>query len=424
GHEKAFYTDLTKFIKDSKPLVNSARNINCPCKSCRTILWVSIENLLKRITRYGWDPGYKTWVLHGELDLPLPTPVIDNTRQTQMSDMIALLNDLSYIPLNNDQNETTQGDIGETSNELTQSKNNEFKELYASANEELYPGCDYVTRLDFMEKFTYFKVKGIASVEIINRQLPFKYTITRRSTDVVLISLASPIDAEYLCSVMRYMIHNEVACLILRIGELHAMLIEYENGLPKKAKTPQVMMIKGGKIQKAKKKSLIAKGMDKASDKGKDKQVYISKPKYPKTYAKEHPAKYDACYHCKEDYALESATRILNMVPTKKGCEALVKQDTLEKLQQRSVKCIFIGYPKETMEVSGRAIDLEKIQDEDTSSFEITSKIPMEVEGFEPPQEEVILVRRSERTHRAPTHLCLNVEVEEHSLGDLNEPAS
>ncbi|GJR53603.1 retrotransposon protein, putative, ty1-copia subclass [Tanacetum coccineum] len=29
------------------------------------------------------------------------------------------------------------------------------------------------------------------------------------------------------------------------IGELHAMLIEYENGLPKKAKTPQVMMIKG-----------------------------------------------------------------------------------------------------------------------------------------------------------------------------------
>ncbi|GJS27331.1 retrotransposon protein, putative, ty1-copia subclass [Tanacetum coccineum] len=66
-----------------------------------------------------------------------------------------------------------------------------------------------------------------------------------------------------------------------------------------------------------------------------------------------------------------SATRILNMVPTKKvdktsyelwygkvpnlsylkvwGCKALVKRDTPEKLQQRPVKCIFIGYPKETM---------------------------------------------------------------------------
>ncbi|GKA22724.1 retrotransposon protein, putative, ty1-copia subclass [Tanacetum coccineum] len=175
------------------------------------------------------------------------------------------------------------------------------------------------------------------------------------------------------------------------------------------------------------------------------------------------------------DYALESATRILNMVPTKKvdktpyelwygkvsnlsylkvwGCEALVKRDTPDKLEQRSVKCIFIGYPKETMgyyfyfppenkivvaryaeffekrlinqEISGRAVDLEEIQEEeDTTPSEITSNIPQEVEGFEPPQEEVIPIRRSGRTHRAPNRLCLNVEVEEHSLGDLNEPTS
>ncbi|GKD43321.1 retrotransposon protein, putative, ty1-copia subclass [Tanacetum coccineum] len=70
------------------------------------------------------------------------------------------------------------------------------------------------------------------------------------------------------------------------------------------------------------------------------------------------------------DYALESAARILNMVPTKKvdktpyevwhgkapklsylkvwGYEALVKRDTLtkpDKLEPRSIKCIFVGYP-------------------------------------------------------------------------------
>ncbi|GJY35107.1 retrotransposon protein, putative, ty1-copia subclass [Tanacetum coccineum] len=454
------------------------------------------------------------------------------------------------------------------------------------------------------------------------------------------------------------------------IGELHAMLIEYEKSSPKKAETPQVMAIRSDKIQKANKKSLKAKGKGKANGKEKDKQVYICKPKNPKPTAKEHPAKDDICHYCKEglrgsrnleqgalylyvgngvraqveaiksfdlglpnglviyldnchykptitrgvvsihclvengfvrrftDYGIsvsknnvlyfnaiprdgiyeidmhnlvpnlnsiynvsnkraknnsdstylwhcrlahiskkrieklqhevilkstddesfyqcvscllgkmtrkpfphrteratdllgiihtdvcgllrhvsrqESATRILNMVPTKKvdktpyelwygkvpnlsylkvwGCEALVKRDTPDKLQQRSVKCIFIGYPKETMgyyfyfppenkivvaryaeffeknlitqEVSGRAIDLEEIQDEDTSPSEITSEIPMEVEGFEPPQEEVIPIRRSERTHRAPERLCLNVEVEEHSLGDLNEPTS
>ncbi|GKA08174.1 retrotransposon protein, putative, ty1-copia subclass, partial [Tanacetum coccineum] len=135
------------------------------------------------------------------------------------------------------------------------------------------------------------------------------------------------------------------------------------------------------------------------------------------------------------------------------GCEALVKRETPDKFEQRSVKCISIGYPKETMgyyfyfppenkivvaryaefcknrlinqEISRRAVDVEETQEEeDRTPSEITSNIPQEVEGFELPQEEVILIRRSERTHRALNHLCLNVEVEEHSLGDLREPAN
>ncbi|GJX14011.1 retrotransposon protein, putative, ty1-copia subclass, partial [Tanacetum coccineum] len=73
-------------------------------------------------------------------------------------------------------------------------------------------------------------------------------------------------------------------------------------------------------------------------------------------------------------YALESAVRIVNMVPTKKvdktpyevwhgqasklfylkvwGCETLVKHDTLtklDKLEPRAFNCIFVGYPKETI---------------------------------------------------------------------------
>nr|GEZ26420.1 hypothetical protein [Tanacetum cinerariifolium] len=90
-----------------------------------------------------------------------------------MSDMTVCLNDLSYIPPNKEQNEPTQGDIGETSNDPTQVKRNEFKELYASTNEELYPGCNYVTRLDFMAKFTYFKVKGKLTDSIFNEMLEF-----------------------------------------------------------------------------------------------------------------------------------------------------------------------------------------------------------------------------------------------------------
>nr|GEX98927.1 retrotransposon protein, putative, Ty1-copia subclass [Tanacetum cinerariifolium] len=502
----------------------------------------------------------------------------------------------------------------------------------------------------------------IASVEIIDRQLPFEYTIASRSTDVMVPIPPAPI-AHSAANVLAewnaaYDAHNEVACLMLEsmtpelhrqfensspyemlqklksmfekqagvesvglilngltsdfagfvrnynthnmgktIGELHAMLIEYEKGLPKKAATPQVMAIHGGRIQKANKKSNGIYEIDMSNSVPNVNSIYNVSNKrvnhnLDSTYlwhcrlahiSKKHIGKlqhdgllkstddesFDQCVSCLSgkmtrksfsrrpkraanllglihtdvcgplrhvsrqdrggeyisqefkdylkaygivqqltppytpqhngvserrnrtlldmvrsmmnlttlplsfwDYALESVARILNMVPTKKvdetpyelwfgkvpnlsylkvwGFEALVKRDTPEKLQQRSVKCICIGYPKETMgyyfyfspknkivvaryveffeknslsqEVSGRAGDLEEIQDEDTSPSEITSEIPMEVKGFEPPQEEEAHVRRSKRPHQNPNRLCLNVEVEEHSLGNLNEP--
>nr|GFA44528.1 hypothetical protein [Tanacetum cinerariifolium] len=44
--------------------------------------------------------------------------------------------------------------------------------------------------------------------------------------------------------VRNYNMHN----MGKKIGELHAMLIEYEKSLPKKVESPQVMAIRGGKI--------------------------------------------------------------------------------------------------------------------------------------------------------------------------------
>ncbi|GKF14515.1 hypothetical protein Tco_0055977 [Tanacetum coccineum] len=46
------------------------------------------------------------------------------------------------------------------------------------------------------------------------------------------------------------------------------------------------------------------------------------------------------------DYALEFAAYILKMVPTKKVEKTPYEPD---KLEPRSIKCIFVGYAKETM---------------------------------------------------------------------------
>nr|GEW70953.1 hypothetical protein [Tanacetum cinerariifolium] len=155
------------------------------------------------------------------------------------------------------------------------------------------------------------------------------------------------------------------------------------------------------------------------------------------------------------DYALESVARILNMVPTKKVDKTPYelwhgKVPNLSYLKE--TMSYYFYYPPENKIVVERYADfLEKdfilqkesrrlveLEDEDILPSENTSEHPIEEESLAlivSQQEDVIPVRRSVRTHKAPDRLCLNVdidpdrlcfnvEVEEHSLGDLNEPAN
>ncbi|GKA96136.1 retrotransposon protein, putative, ty1-copia subclass [Tanacetum coccineum] len=119
------------------------------------------------------------------------------------------------------------------------------------------------------------------------------------------------------------------------------------------------------------------------------------------------------------DYALKTAERILNMVPTKK---ALVKRDTLtkpDKLEPRSIKCIFIGYPKETMGYSFYYPPENKVLVARNAEFLENSLINQEANE---PQSYIIPIRRSTRTRRPTDRMCLYIDVEEHELGDLGEP--
>ncbi|GJW23738.1 hypothetical protein Tco_0034360 [Tanacetum coccineum] len=82
------------------------------------------------------------------------------------------------------------------------------------------------------------------------------------------------------------------------IGELHAMLIECEKGLPNKDDILQVLVIQGGKIQKPNKKPQAFKG--KGKGKGKSKLAYAPMPKNPPPAKKERLTKNVTCHHCKE----------------------------------------------------------------------------------------------------------------------------
>nr|GFA90823.1 retrotransposon protein, putative, Ty1-copia subclass [Tanacetum cinerariifolium] len=178
------------------------------------------------------------------------------------------------------------------------------------------------------------------------------------------------------------------------------------------------------------------------------------------------------------DYALETAARILTLVPTKTvektpyeiwngqapkmsylkvwGCEAFVKRDTLtkpDKLDPRSFKCIFVGYPKKTMgysfynpsenkvfvarnaeffesklldlKASESVEDLELIQKEDTNpSLDTSLNHEEDDQEIKKPQSDINPIRKSSMTHRAPDHMCLYIDAKEHVFGDLGEPAN
>ncbi|GJT25667.1 retrotransposon protein, putative, ty1-copia subclass [Tanacetum coccineum] len=152
------------------------------------------------------------------------------------------------------------------------------------------------------------------------------------------------------------------------------------------------------------------------------------------------------------DYALESAACILNMVPTKKvdktpykvwhgqalklsylkvwGCEALAKRDTItkpDKLEPRSIKCIFVGYPKETTGYSFYYPPKNKVFVARNAEFLENSLIDQEAnddQEIDEPQSDINTIHRSIRTRRPTDRLFLYVDAEKHELEDLGEPAN
>ncbi|GJT90968.1 zinc finger, CCHC-type containing protein [Tanacetum coccineum] len=138
------------------------------------------------------------------------------------------------------------------------------------------------------------------------------------------------------------------------------------------------------------------------------------------------------------DYAVESAARILNMVPTKKvektpyvvwhgqslkmsylrvwGCEALV----LVARNAEFFKNILIN-----QEASGSLKDIKIIQLKDTyPSVNTSSHHDEDEQEIDEPQSNIFPIRRSTKTRHALYQMCLYIDAEEHELGYLNETAN
>nr|GFA99034.1 hypothetical protein [Tanacetum cinerariifolium] len=120
------------------------------------------------------------------------------------------------------------------------------------------------------------------------------------------------------------------------------------------------------------------------------------------------------------DYALETATRILNMVPTKKETMGYSFYTSSENKVFVARNAEFFESKLLDLKASGSVEDLELIQEEDTNPFVDTSLNHEEDDQeIDEPQSDINPIRKSSWTRRAPDRICLYIDSEEHELGDL-----
>ncbi|GJY02588.1 retrotransposon protein, putative, ty1-copia subclass [Tanacetum coccineum] len=121
------------------------------------------------------------------------------------------------------------------------------------------------------------------------------------------------------------------------------------------------------------------------------------------------------------DYALETAGRILNMVPTKKVEKTPyeVYEVYLHRILKGNDGLFFLLPTRE------QSPYLEITQEEDTHPS-IDTSLNNEEDDLEidEPQSDIIPIRRSTRTRRPTDRMCLYIDAEEHELSDLGEPAN
>ncbi|GJY96299.1 hypothetical protein Tco_0513209 [Tanacetum coccineum] len=128
------------------------------------------------------------------------------------------------------------------------------------------------------------KIKGyLDSFELLGYDIPKELGVS-----LILNSL----NKDYDQFIHNYNMHSMGKSIV----DLHDMLKLHEKGISKKVKTPAVLAIREGKIQKDKKKQKGAKGKDNENNK----LAYAPKPKIPPPPKRDNLVKDSVWHHCKE----------------------------------------------------------------------------------------------------------------------------
>ncbi|XP_056864346.1 uncharacterized protein LOC108851199 [Raphanus sativus] len=157
---------------------SNAQMMKCPCNRCSLTKPKSREDMEGDLMCFGFLSSYTSWILHGEeIHITENARVPSDIARVQLDSTSNLLDDLFpgiNMNMQGEHGNESSGqpmntDIPSTGGE-TSGRGEDFEELFADYNQELYPGCSNFTKLSFILKLYHIKCmcgisdKGISMV--------------------------------------------------------------------------------------------------------------------------------------------------------------------------------------------------------------------------------------------------------------------
>jgi len=144
----AFLKGLHNFIEIAKNHVDSDGKTYCPCKKCANGRRYDPSTVKDHVRDFGFLQSYQRWVHHGEdySNFSATDPFWYSNTSTSATNF-EMLDAIDDVVAEQNTNEECRTNVDP-----------EIDVLMAEVNTELYPGCSWMSSLNFLAKLMHIKV--------------------------------------------------------------------------------------------------------------------------------------------------------------------------------------------------------------------------------------------------------------------------
>ncbi|XP_062100718.1 uncharacterized protein LOC133806640 [Humulus lupulus] len=141
--DPAYWEGLQVFMALASKHKDCDGRIFCPCVRCKNTRLHPLDTVEAHIFTKGFESSYERWTYHGEPDEPIEA---NNADADEMVDVIE-----DFFPPINDDGRATDDGI---------QRGQYYDEMFEEIEAELYPGCDWISSLNFVAKLMHLKNLG------------------------------------------------------------------------------------------------------------------------------------------------------------------------------------------------------------------------------------------------------------------------